>query len=30
MAGHSLGTKRRVRFETISLFTLAVDPFGSI
>ena len=30
MAGHSLGAKRRVKFETISLFMLPMDPFGSI
>ena len=30
MAGLSLGTKRIVKLETTSLFTLPVDPFGSI
>ena len=30
MAGLSLGARRRVKFETISLFMLPMDPFGSI
>ena len=30
MAGLSLGARRRVKFETISLFMLPMDPLGSI